>query len=272
MLAELREDFVDRTLALPLSTVERAGTGDLLTRTSRDVDALSWTVRFAVPETLIAVVTACSSSARCVLVGPLLALPCLLARAAAVGRHPVVPAPRARTATCARAPPTPTSPTGSAETVEGARTVEALRPAGAGVGRRTDADIRRSYAAERYTLLPAHGLLPGRGDRLPGAGGGDAAARRLALPRGLGHARPGHRGDALRAAADRPGRPDALLAGRAAGRRRVAGPAARASPTRARRPRRPPAARPPTRRAARRPRGRAVRLRGRAATCCTAST
>ena len=30
-------------LALPLSTVERAGTGDLLTRTSRDVDALSTT-------------------------------------------------------------------------------------------------------------------------------------------------------------------------------------------------------------------------------------
>src|SRR5262245_61871353 len=38
VLAELREDFVDRTLAIPLSTVERAGTGDLLTRTSRDVD------------------------------------------------------------------------------------------------------------------------------------------------------------------------------------------------------------------------------------------
>src|SRR5262249_29497868 len=33
MLAELREDFVDRTLAIPLSTVEKAGTGDLLTRT-----------------------------------------------------------------------------------------------------------------------------------------------------------------------------------------------------------------------------------------------
>ena len=38
VLAELREDFVDRMLAIPLSTVERAGTGDLLTRTSRDVD------------------------------------------------------------------------------------------------------------------------------------------------------------------------------------------------------------------------------------------
>ena len=34
VLAELREDFVRRVLALPLSTVERAGTGDLVTRTT----------------------------------------------------------------------------------------------------------------------------------------------------------------------------------------------------------------------------------------------
>ena len=63
VLAELREDFVDRTLAIPLSTVEKAGTGDLLTRTSRDVDQLSHSVRFAVPEVLIAIVTVrCSPS------------------------------------------------------------------------------------------------------------------------------------------------------------------------------------------------------------------
>ena len=57
VLAELREDFVDNALALPIGTVERAGTGDLLSRTSRDVDTLSRTVRFAVPETIIAFVT-----------------------------------------------------------------------------------------------------------------------------------------------------------------------------------------------------------------------
>jgi ABC-type multidrug transport system fused ATPase/permease subunit len=57
VLAELREDFIDRVLAIPLSMVERAGTGDLLTRTSRDVDALSDSVRSALPETLIWVVT-----------------------------------------------------------------------------------------------------------------------------------------------------------------------------------------------------------------------
>ena len=40
VLAELREDFVGNTLALPVGVVESAGSGDLLTRTSRDVDQL----------------------------------------------------------------------------------------------------------------------------------------------------------------------------------------------------------------------------------------
>src|ERR1700712_3653614 len=57
VLANLREEFVERVLSLPLSTVEKAGSGDLLTRTTRDVDALSRCVRFAVPETVIAVIT-----------------------------------------------------------------------------------------------------------------------------------------------------------------------------------------------------------------------
>ena len=46
-----------RVLALPLSTVERAGIGDLVSRTTADVDALARTIRFAIPETLIAAVT-----------------------------------------------------------------------------------------------------------------------------------------------------------------------------------------------------------------------
>lgn len=79
VLAQLREEFVDRVLALPLATVERAGTGDLLTRTSRDVSALSRTVRLAVPETLVAIVTAGFIIGALLLVGPLLALPCLIA-------------------------------------------------------------------------------------------------------------------------------------------------------------------------------------------------
>jgi len=58
MFAELRDDFMRRVLALPLSTVERAGIGDLVSRTTADVDALARTIRFAIPETSIACVTA----------------------------------------------------------------------------------------------------------------------------------------------------------------------------------------------------------------------
>ncbi|MGS2613389.1 ABC transporter ATP-binding protein [Micromonospora sp. LZ34] len=150
VLAELREEFVDRLLALPLATVERAGTGDLLTRTSRDVSALSRTVRFAVPETLIAVVTAGFIIGALLLVGPLLALPCLIA----------VPVLWAGTRWYLRRAPDgylrenaaySDITDGISETVEGSRTTEALRQQ-ARRRARIDADIRRSYAAERYTL------------------------------------------------------------------------------------------------------------------------
>ncbi len=54
ILADLREDFLTRVVALPPGVVERAGTGDLVTRTTTDVDRLSWAVRLAVPEIAIA--------------------------------------------------------------------------------------------------------------------------------------------------------------------------------------------------------------------------
>src|SRR3712207_9362674 len=77
VFAELREDFMRRVLALPLSTVERAGTGDLVSRTTADVDSLARTVRFAVPETIIAAVTTVLTVAAAVWVSPLAALPCI---------------------------------------------------------------------------------------------------------------------------------------------------------------------------------------------------
>ncbi len=150
VLAELREDFVDKILALPLSTVERAGSGDLLTRTSRDVDALSRSVRHAVPETLIAIVTGAFMVGAVLVVGPILAVPSLLA----------VPLlwiatrwylNRARDGYLRENAAYADMTEGLAETVDGARTVEAL-----GLRdrrhRRTDGDIARSWKAERYTL------------------------------------------------------------------------------------------------------------------------
>ncbi len=150
-IAELREDFVDRVLAIPLSTVERAGAGDLITRTTRDVGELSDTVRFAVPRILVAAVAGCFSIGALVLVGPLLALPCLVAL-------PILWAGtkwylrRAPAAYLREGAAYADLTDGLAETVEGARTIEALRLAERR-RRRTDTDIARSYAAERYTLF-----------------------------------------------------------------------------------------------------------------------
>src|SRR3954463_5651867 len=53
VLAELREDFVSDALALPIGVVESAGSGDLLTRTSRDIEQLGWSMRWAVPEWIV---------------------------------------------------------------------------------------------------------------------------------------------------------------------------------------------------------------------------
>src|ERR1700754_1883728 len=151
VLAALREEFVDRILSIPLSTVERAGTGDLLTRTSRDVSALSHSVRYAVPETLIATVTGGFVVGAILLTGPLLALPCLIA----------VPMLWCGTRWYLRRAPAgylrenaaySDITDGLSETVEGSRTTEALRLQDRR-RERTDTDIRRSYAAERYTLM-----------------------------------------------------------------------------------------------------------------------
>ncbi|MGW0483742.1 ABC transporter ATP-binding protein [Nonomuraea sp. NPDC003214] len=150
VLAELREEFVDQVLALPLSTVERAGAGDLLTRTSRDVDSLSRTVRHAVPETLIAVVTFTITIGAMLLVGPLLMLPMLVA-APLLYFSTRWYLKRARDGYLRENAAYADMTEGLAETVEGARAIEAL---GLQQRRRerTDRDISRSFAAERYTL------------------------------------------------------------------------------------------------------------------------
>lgn len=151
VLAELREDFVENALALPVGVVESAGSGDLLTRTSRDVDQLGWSVRWALPEWTIAVVSAVLTFAAALSVGWWVALPCLL------GVPPLVIGLRwylarakdgylRENASYSQINATLT------ETVEGARTVEAL---GLGNERITaiDDDITESYKAERYTLF-----------------------------------------------------------------------------------------------------------------------
>ncbi|WP_110182848.1 ABC transporter ATP-binding protein [Nocardioides solisilvae] len=150
VLAELREDFVDHALALPIGTVEAAGSGDLLTRTSRDVEQLGWSVRWALPEWTTAVITATLTLGAAISVGWWVALPCLLALPPlVVGLRWYLARAKdgylRESATYSRINATLT------ETVEGARTVEALGLADERV-RRIDDDCRDSFEAERYTL------------------------------------------------------------------------------------------------------------------------
>jgi ABC-type multidrug transport system fused ATPase/permease subunit len=74
VLARLREQFVARVLDLPLGVVERAGSGDLLTRASTDVDDLSYTVRSGLPQLLVASVTAVLAIAALLWTAPVLGL------------------------------------------------------------------------------------------------------------------------------------------------------------------------------------------------------
>ena len=150
VLAELREEFVDRVLELPLSTVERAGTGDLLSRTSRDVSAIGQSVRDAVPMVLISLVMGVFTFGALLLVGPLLMLPCLIAVPLVWGGTRWY-LRRCRDGYLAENAAWAELTDGLAETVNGARTVEALGLAERR-HRRGDADIARSWAAERYTL------------------------------------------------------------------------------------------------------------------------
>jgi ABC-type multidrug transport system fused ATPase/permease subunit len=149
ILATLREDFMTDVLALPPEIIENAEPGDLITRTSRDVGLLSTTVRAAVPQSMTAVGTVLFTIGAMALVSPLLVLPCLL------------PVPllfsgsrwylrRAHAGYLREASSYSQLTEGLTETVEGARTVEALRLTARRMDRVT-ADIAGSRAAQHYT-------------------------------------------------------------------------------------------------------------------------
>ena len=151
VFAELRETFMQRVLALPLSTVERAGTGDLVSRTTSDVDTMARTVRFAVPETFVALITTVLTVTAAILASPPVAAMCIVGAPllAIATRWYVRRAPAGylwERASYATLNGTVT------ETVEGARTVEALGLADERIAH-ADADLREAMAAERRTLF-----------------------------------------------------------------------------------------------------------------------
>jgi ABC-type multidrug transport system fused ATPase/permease subunit len=150
VFAQLREQFMHRVVALPLSVVERAGTGDLVARTTNDVEALSHVVRFGIPSIFVAVVTLAITVGAAFVTGWLVALPVVVG----------VPILWWSTRWYLRYAPdgylreraTYAVMNGVVtETVDGARTVDALR-LGARRRSRIDEALRASFDAERYTL------------------------------------------------------------------------------------------------------------------------
>jgi ABC-type multidrug transport system fused ATPase/permease subunit len=150
VLAELREDFVDRVLDLPLGLVERAGTGELLTRATSDVESLSYAIRYAIPQLLIAAVQALLTAAALVVTAPVLGV-VLIPAIVVVGvglRWYLARAPagyRTTQATWDRLNGR------MQETAASGRTVHALRLGPRRVALGED-DVRRWLDAERYTL------------------------------------------------------------------------------------------------------------------------
>lgn len=150
VFADLREDFLDQVVALPLGTVERAGSGDLLSRTTSDVDTLAKTVRSAVPELLVASITTVLTIGAAFVVSWRVASAMLVAA-------PIIHfstrwyLQRAPDGYLRERSTWATMTGGIAESAEGARTTEALGRQAARQ-RRHDEDLARSSAAERYTL------------------------------------------------------------------------------------------------------------------------
>ncbi|MFF7530892.1 ABC transporter ATP-binding protein [Streptomyces bobili] len=144
-LARVREGFVERTLALPASVVERAGTGDLATRGTADVAAVGTTLRDAGPELLVCAVQALF------LLGAVFVIDPLLGAVGVLGLTPIVFAlrwylRRARAGYLAEGAATSEVADILAETAGGARTVEAFR-----LGERRTAASRDALAVSRRT-------------------------------------------------------------------------------------------------------------------------
>ncbi|MFV2104397.1 ABC transporter ATP-binding protein [Micromonospora sp. LOL_024] len=158
VIAQLREDFIRDVLDLPLSTVEQAGVGDLVARSTRDVDSLAQTVRNTVPSTLVAITTLIVVFGAIAFTGWLMLIPALavlpaLAPTARWYLRRARPGYLAEQASHAQAAETLT------ETVIGARTVEALAIAPRRIDRMRDA-VGTAYRAERYTLWLRTVFLP----------------------------------------------------------------------------------------------------------------
>jgi len=158
MLADLREDFLVRSVGLPPGVLERAGTGDLLSRITTDIDRLSHAMRDAVPQLTIAVIWAGLLIGTLVVTAPPLAVAVVIAAPILIigGRWYFRRAPSGYRSEAAGYAAVASA---LAETVDAGRTVESHR-----LGDRRiklgDTRIGQWVAWERYTLYLRMILFP----------------------------------------------------------------------------------------------------------------
>ncbi|MES4893008.1 ABC transporter ATP-binding protein [Streptomyces sp. NPDC096012] len=146
-LARVREEYVDRVLALPASVVERAGTGDLTARGTADVATVGTTLRDVGPDLLV------NSVQALFVLGAVCALDPLLGAFGLLGLTPVWLAlrwylRRARDGYLAEGAATSQVAEIVAATADGARTVESFR-----LRRRRIAASREALETSRRTRL-----------------------------------------------------------------------------------------------------------------------
>ncbi|MEV7426524.1 ABC transporter ATP-binding protein [Streptomyces sp. NPDC091212] len=158
MLADLREDFLVRSVGLPPGVLERAGTGDLLSRITTDIDRLANAMREAVPQLAIGVVWvvlllgAMTVTAPPLALAVLVALPLLIVGCRWYFR-------RAPSAYRSEAAGYAAVAAMLAETVDAGRTVEAHRLGGRRVAL-SERRVKEWTAWERYTLSLRSVLFP----------------------------------------------------------------------------------------------------------------
>lgn len=150
VFATLREEFLATVGRLPLSTVEAAGTGDLLARSTNDIQSVAQTVRFGVPRILVASVTAALTVVAAFVVNPAVAVAMfagvpLLVLATRWYLRRSGPGYQRQLASYATLGGT------ISETVDGVRTIEALSLAPAQRSK-IDAALRERRDSEWYTL------------------------------------------------------------------------------------------------------------------------
>ncbi|MFI5804843.1 ABC transporter ATP-binding protein [Streptomyces sp. NPDC051561] len=158
MLADLREDFLVRSVGLPPGVLERAGTGDLLSRITTDIDRLANAMREAVPQLAIGVVWAALLIAGITVTAPPLALAVVVALPVLIVgcRWYFKRAPSAYRSEAAGYAAVAAM---LAETVDAGRTIEAHR-LGARRVALSERRVKEWTAWERYTLWLRTVLFP----------------------------------------------------------------------------------------------------------------